>query len=170
MINLWFCFFFAFGMFSSVAHAQALLFSQAQTGQDLYQQNGGATNFYVTPSEIGAGYIKLDPTANEQVLFSWNLLAAGIRGDLLVDVTVDYTPLSSDNDPVFLISDGSVGVGVIRLDSGTVYAQKYNDNGGSLNGRTQSSSLLTELGSVDPFSFQLLLEDISSILSLHDFP
>ncbi|HKK18048.1 MAG TPA: hypothetical protein VJ952_05130, partial [Opitutales bacterium] len=144
MINLWFCFFFAFGMFSSVAHAQALLFSQAQTGQDLYQQNGGATNFYVTPSEIGAGYIKLDPTANEQVLFSWNLLAAGIRGDLLVDVTVDYTPLSSDNDPVFLISDGSVGVGVIRLDSGTVYAQKYNDNGGSLNGRTQSSSLLTE--------------------------
>lgn len=145
------------------------LFNQSYTGQQLLQADGGDTTFNVATTDLGGGTIELDPSANDQVLFSWDLLPAGTRGGLVIDVTVDYTPATSDNDPIFLMSDATQAVGIVRLDSGVVHAQKYNPSGTSLNSRTETSNIITGLGSVEPFSFQILLEDASIASSLTDY-
>jgi hypothetical protein len=154
--------------FGSPVLEAAILFQQSYTGQQLSALDGTETQFNITPTNGTGNSIELDPTGNEQILFSWDLLTAAPREELQVEVAIDYTPLSADNDPVFLISDGSVGVGLVRLDSGVFHAQKYSDNGTTIGSRTQTSNVLTGVGAVDPFSFQLTLADSATASILTD--
>jgi hypothetical protein len=93
---------------------------------------------------------------NTDVLIREDLLAAGLRSSLTFAITVDYDALTSDNDPVFGISDGIGFVGVQRADNnrGSFYRIAAADGGTTLSG-VANAQLRSGLGAVQNFTFTL---------------
>lgn len=109
---------------------------------------------------INGTSLDLDPNAPHQLLMRWDLLPASSRGDLIVDIEVDYTALSGDNDPRFILSDGINAFTLVRSDNdsgragaswGTIDNNTYTSAGGQI--------VATGLGSVDPFAFSMFISD-----------
>lgn len=89
------------------------------------------------------------------VLLELPLLPALSRGDLTFSIDFNYTPLTSDNDPIIGISDGDNIFGLLRS----------NNSGGSFGiisgsgtlGGSLMFPLLTDINPVDSFSFDLTI-------------
>ena len=147
-----------------------IIFQQTFTGAQLWAQNGSSVHFNsgIGVSAVGTDSIQIDPSGNNQILFRWDLLPAQTRGNLVFNITVNYTPLSGDNDPIFLISDGSYADGVLRMDGGSAKAQGYADLGWAINSYRETS-ILSGLGTVNEFSFQILMLDESTGTSLLNY-
>jgi hypothetical protein len=95
----------------------------------------------------------------DQVLMRWNLLPSGPRSPLRFTVDVNYSPIGDsddDNDPIFAITDGRNFAGIFRVDND-------NSSASTLEGTVTTSavtlgpgeSIVTGLGSVQPFRFEL---------------
>lgn len=144
-------------MMTQVAPAQAL--SLSFTGAELFNNpnvifptsmpvvNGNSIDFGT--GGVGGG-----------ILLELPLLPALSRGDVTFNIGLDYTPLTSDNDAIIGISDGS-----------NVFAlQRFDNNGGGTNSFSGSFSgsgvlgnlqggatILTGNNPVNPFSFDLTI-------------
>lgn len=146
------------------------VFQQTLTGAQLYNLDGNGVNFTAGVGvSLDGDSLDLDPSDNEQILFSWELLPSADRGSLICTVTIDYTPETADNDPVLLISDGTNTVGLVRMDTGTIHAQSYLVNSDSISGRKETSNIFSGTDTVEPFTFEILLEDESASSSLIRF-
>ena len=119
----------------------------------LGQARASLTLDYVYNQEFPSG-------GNTEVLIREDLLQAGSRSSLTFAITVDYDALTSDNDPVFGISDGTSFVGVQRADNngGSFYRIAAADGGTTLSG-VANGQLKNGLGSVQTFTFTLSASD-----------
>jgi Tol biopolymer transport system component len=128
-----------------------VIFSQTQTGADL------AANPAVTFLETGAiTGTALDFTSGaagaDRFLLAWSLLPAGSRGDLTVTITIDYAPLTADNDFIFGLHDGASVAGWERSDNS---AGSWFTRQGSVSGTAAPADFVFVqggLGAVEPFT------------------
>ena len=97
----------------------ASLFSATYSGAEFAALATTAPNVTATVSGTSVTY---DPTFNFTTLATLFVLSPGARGDLTFSITLDYTPLTTDNDLGFGFTDGT----------GTVAATNADNTGGTL--------------------------------------
>jgi hypothetical protein len=145
--------------FGSFAEA-ASLFDQSLTGA---QMTGNLNVSFPTVQPIANGSsLDFGTGTGGQPLVVWNLLPAAPRGGLIFTIDVDYTPLTTDNDPHFGILAGGRYHFLNRIDNSGGQLNAYSSN---ITGIVQSgvSSLAgvpaSGLGVVEPFRFSFTVED-----------
>jgi hypothetical protein len=138
-----------------------LVFDEMQTGAQL-AVNADVT-FPTDQPTLSGSSLDFINSADAQVLLRWNLLPAAARGPLEITVTVDYDPLTNDNDPIFAITAGTRVLGLFRSDNGSGQAHVV---AGSVT--TTSSSMgqgdtivANGLGVVDAFTFNLSSDQLA---------
>ncbi|MGK7878359.1 MAG: PEP-CTERM sorting domain-containing protein [Xenococcaceae cyanobacterium] len=152
------------GFFAMTSSAQAtILFSESQTGVELF--NNSDVTFPSVSPVINGSSIDFGTGTAAEALLVWDLLPAAPRGDLDISIAIDYTPLTSDNDPYFAIFDGSNYFGLARLDNtgasmdGLIYVVRGSATATEILNRTIDSIPLTGVDSVQPFSYDLWIAD-----------
>ena len=145
--------------FGSVADA-ASLFNQSLTGEQM-AANANVSFPTVQPTANGSS-LDFGTGTGGQPLVVWNLLPAAPRGGLIFTIDVDYTPLTSDNDPHFGILAGGRYHFLNRIDNSGGQLNAYSS---TITGNVQSgvSNLAgvpaSGLGPVEPFRFSFTVED-----------
>ncbi len=134
------------------------IFERFLTGEEL--ADSPDVSFPTDQPKLIGSSLEFFNKANEQVLLRWELLPQQTRNPLRFIVTVDYTALkhpTSDNDPIFAISDGDTFGGIFRVDNaggsastleGTVTTTAVSLGPGE--------SIGTNLDPVEPFVYELL--------------
>jgi hypothetical protein len=143
---------------SSTGTRAELVFNQTQTGAQL-AANPNVT-FPTDQPTLDDDSLDFINTADGQVLLRWSLLPAAPRAALEITVTVDYDPLTNDNDPLFGVTAGSRFLGLQRANnasgSAAVIAGSVTETTASLGvGDTIAAN---GLGGVEPFTFDLSSE------------
>ncbi len=142
-------------MMTQVAPAQAL--SVSFTGAELF--NNPDVSFPTSTPVLNGNSIDFG-TGAVGVLLELPLLPALSRGDLTFSIGLDYTPLTSDNDAIIAISDGSNVFALQRFDNnggGTnSFSGSFSDSG-VLGNLQVAATILTGLNPVNPFSFDLTI-------------
>lgn len=143
------------GMLAMPASA-ATIFSASMTGAELAASEN--VSFPAGPPQLWGDSAEFFNEAENQLLMQWDLLPSGPRGPLQFTVNVDYNPIESDgdNDPVFAIADGTHFAGIFRTDNDDSSASTLE---GTVSAKSVAlgpgESIVTGLGSVQPFSFEL---------------
>lgn len=147
-----------------------VIFSQTQTGAQL--NSNGSVTFPNSPANtsnptVSGSSLDFINTTNStfSVLMRWDLLSAAARGDLSINMSVDYQIPGgpTDNDPIFAIQAGSNFLGVLRSDnsSGQAFASRGSINTTVASGVT-NTSMITGLDSIDSMSWTLTIPDAAA--------
>ena len=146
-----------FIIFDSPSEA-SVIFNQSQTGADLFS-NPNVT-FPTTAPVLGVDSISFGSGNKYDALMIWDLLPAGSRGDLNFTIEIDYTALTSDNDPIFSIFDGTNYSGLIRWDNngGGVQTISGSATTTEVSSTTFDGVVASSIG-LSPFSFDLSIDD-----------
>ena len=144
----------------ATAPAQAgTLFNQSQTGVELF--NNPDVAFPGTAPIVNGSAIDFGTGTNGEAVLVWDLLPAASRGDLDIAITVDYTPLTGDNDPIFGIFDGSNFLGLQRINNfgGELRLRRGAATPTELPTSFLDATPLGGIGPVEPFSYDLWIAD-----------
>ncbi|MGK7874962.1 MAG: PEP-CTERM sorting domain-containing protein [Xenococcaceae cyanobacterium] len=152
------------GFLAMTSSAQAtILFSESQTGVELF--NNSDVTFPTTSPVINGSSIDFGTGTAAEALLVWDLLPAAPRGELDISIAIDYTPLTTDNDPYFAIFDGSNYLGLLRNDNadsgnaGSIIVVRGSATATELLSENLDSIPLTGLDPVEPFSYDLWVGD-----------
>lgn len=154
----------------SIPAQAAVIFDQTQTGAQLF--SNASVSFPNSPANttdpvVNGTSLDFMNTTNDQnpVLMRWSLLPASPHTDLTFTIFLDYTAITTDNDPIFAIQAGSNFVGVLRADNnnGSVFSVSGPINntvipGGQL-ANTDQTLMLSGIGPVDQMIWQHFVAD-----------
>lgn len=147
----------AFSLLTPLASQAEVLLDITRTGEELTLDPD--IFFYVTP-EVRGDSLTLT-SVGEAFLFEWLLLRElEVRETLVVEVTVDFTPLSSDYDPTFGLTDFLSTIGYLRSDnnSGALFRREGEFAFESLPAPPTGPIGLTSLGTVDTFKMTYVID------------
>ncbi|MEL6793110.1 MAG: hypothetical protein AAFP78_06635, partial [Pseudomonadota bacterium] len=131
------------------------LFSQTLTGAELLSDPN--IQFFGSNPTVTGTALELTSGGGAPLMMDWDLLAPDMRGALAVNITIDYEPLTGDNDMTFGLTDGVDFAGWERSDnSGGSWFSRQGDFGPNAPGFAQQQ---TGLGAFEPFTMQYLLRD-----------
>ena len=135
------------------------LFNQSQTGIDLF--NNPNVNFPTMTPSLNGNSIDFGPGPDFAALLVWDLLPAAPRGDLDVSISIDYTALTGDNDPIFALFDGNNFLALARQDNenGRILLARGSASVTEILDSTVDATPLVGLGPVEPFSYDLQIAD-----------
>ncbi|MEM8838737.1 MAG: VPLPA-CTERM sorting domain-containing protein [Pseudomonadota bacterium] len=107
---------------------------------------------------VNGSALDVNPTDTNSAAFIWDLVGPGSRGDLTITVDVNFSQLSGDNDPSFLITDQTNILGFERADngSGSFFARQGTFDPES-NPPFQLVPGTNGIGNVNPLSFSYVL-------------
>jgi len=140
---------------SYAIESQRVLLSTMQSGSALLS-NPNITFFETGIAAESAADFTSGAAGNTNFLFLWDLLPADGRGELRFSITIDYTPLTTDNDFIFGLTDGVNIVGWERAENngGSWFTRVGAYNGVNVPGFEARD---TGLGVVAPFTLEYTL-------------
>ena len=141
------------------------IFSETQTGSQLFS-NPDVSFPTVTPTVNGSS-LDFGTGAAADILMRWDLLPAEARGGLTFTVTIDYTRLTVDSDPFFLLADASRYQGVNRSDNASGASNVASGTYTATSRATVSelSTFASVIDPLEPFTFVLNVADGGSGLT-----
>lgn len=157
-----------------VAHA-ATLFDVTQTGADL-AANPAVSLPDGSASVAGSALQFLTGSVGSAPILLWDILPAGVRGDLTFTIDLDFDGLTNDADLLFGFAGGGTFIGLFRFDN---FNGRLTERSGTFDGANPLTDVegtafdapaadipLPNLGSNDPISATIFVADEGASASI----